>query len=51
MEDLVRFINMESGSSFRNRDVYLIYKKLWSFPSRKVNYESIIDTISTTFRL
>lgn len=28
LEDIVRFLNMETGTFFRNRDVYLIFKRI-----------------------
>jgi len=28
LEDLVRFLNMETGTFLRNRDIYLIYRRI-----------------------
>lgn len=28
LEDIVRFLNMETGTFYRNRDLFLIFKKI-----------------------
>jgi hypothetical protein len=28
LEDIVRFLNMETGTFYRNRDIYLIFRRI-----------------------
>lgn len=44
LEDLVRFLNIESGIFFRNRDVFLIFRRL-SKESR-TSFETLLEGIS-----
>jgi hypothetical protein len=40
LEDLVRFLNIESGTFFRNRDLFLIFRRLTS--GEQVDFESVL---------
>ena len=41
VEDLVRFINVESDTYYRNRDLVLIYKRLLFKNEEQVTLESM----------
>ena len=41
VEDLVRFINVESDTYYRNRDLVLIYKRLLCKNEEQVTLESM----------
>ena len=47
VEDIVRIINMEEGTFFRNRDLYLVFQRLNR--NEMINAESI--SISTLINL
>lgn len=40
LEDLVRFLNMETGTFFRNRDLYLVFRRLT--PTTKMDFEDFM---------
>ncbi len=42
MEDLVRFLNFESGNFYRNRDLVLIFKRL-SGEASEQRSEKVLD--------
>jgi len=44
LEDLVRFLNIESGTFYRNRDLFLIFRRF--SPSDKMKFDQIIELIS-----
>lgn len=46
IEDLVRIINMEEGTFFRNRDLYLIYQRM-SKGSEVLNIEDFLNILSS----
>ena len=47
MEDLVRFLNFESGNFYRNRDLVLIFKRLANDSSEKsLDIEKIFKVIT-----
>jgi hypothetical protein len=46
IEDLVRIINMEEGTFFRNRDLYLIYQRM-SKGSEVLNIEYFLNILSS----
>ena len=43
LEDLVRFLNMETGTFFRNRDLVLIFRRITS--EDKVSFEDFMNAI------
>ena len=49
IEDLVRFVNMEKATVYRNRDLYLIYSRLWSPTTKRVEYGSFIQAVSAPY--
>jgi hypothetical protein len=44
LEDLVRFLNMETGTFYRNRDIYLIFSRVGG--KDKVKFEVLMDLFS-----
>ena len=46
LEDLVRFINMEKDSFYRNRDLYLIYKRLCPRGGSQLSFGVFMEAIS-----
>jgi hypothetical protein len=43
LEDLVRFLNMETGTFFRNRDLIAIFKRI-STGKQKVTFTEFLST-------
>ena len=46
VEDLVRFLNIESGTFLRNRDVSIIFKRI-NEKSEKINFDEILSAVSS----
>ncbi len=42
LEDLVRWLNMETGTFFRNRDLFTIFKRM-SSNNEKLNFNTFIN--------
>ena len=45
IEDFVRFLNLETGSFFRNRDVILIFRRMTKTP--EITFTDFLKTICT----
>lgn len=43
VEDFVRFLNIETGTFYRNRDLILIFRRMTSEP--KISFETFIKTV------
>ena len=43
LEDLVRFLNMETGTFYRNRDLYLIFRRLTK--TTKIDFDDFMDEL------
>ena len=44
VEDLVRFLNMETGTFYRNRDLILIFKRLTT--GTKLQWENFMKVLN-----
>lgn len=44
LEDFVRFLNMKTGTFFRNRDIYSIFKRL-SRGAERITFEQLLTSL------
>lgn len=45
LEDFVRFLNMETGTFFRNRDIFCIFKRL-AQGGEKIKFEQFLSEVT-----
>ncbi len=44
LEDLVRLLNIESGTFYRNRDIFLIFRRISS--AERVTFEQLLTQLT-----